>query len=157
MLRKKHIYTLFAAGFLAFCAAPAALAAPQGSSAAGLLRAVNTTRASFGLRPLTLDVRLGRAARSHTAEMLRGNSFSHGDFHGRMVTFGVRGSFAGENLAWGSGTFAAAGTIVKEWLASPGHRANLLKPGYRRIGLGIGRGTFQGAAGATVVTADFAG
>jgi uncharacterized protein YkwD len=46
---------------------------------------------------------------------------------------------------------------VKMWLASPGHRANLLRPGYDRIGLGLGAGSFHGIAGATVVTADFAG
>jgi uncharacterized protein YkwD len=43
------------------------------------------------------------------------------------------------------------------WLASPGHRANLLKPSYRRIGLGIARGPFQGQPAASVVTADFGG
>jgi uncharacterized protein YkwD len=43
------------------------------------------------------------------------------------------------------------------WLASPGHRANLLKPSYRRIGVGVARGTFQGYAGASIVTADFGG
>ena len=157
MLRKNHIYTLLAVGFLVFAAAPSALAATKASTATSLLRAVNTTRASFGLRPLKLDVRLGRAAQAHTAEMLRGNYFSHGDFHGRMVTFAVQGSVAGENLAWGSGSFSQASTIVKEWLASPEHRANLLRARYTRIGLGIGQGTFQGAGGATVVTADFAG
>jgi uncharacterized protein YkwD len=41
------------------------------------------------------------------------------------------------------------------WLASPGHRANLLRPGFRRLGLGIATGSFPGQAGATVVTADF--
>jgi uncharacterized protein YkwD len=89
--------------------------------------------------------------------MLRQNYFSHGDFHGRMVAFGVRGGVAGENLAWGSGSYAEAKTIVAEWLASPGHRANLLRPGYTRIGIGLARGTFQGSGAATVVTADFAG
>jgi uncharacterized protein YkwD len=104
-----------------------------------------------------LDRTLARAARSHSLEMLRGDYFSHGDFHGRMVAFHVSGTFAGENLAWGTGAYGEAGTVVKEWLASPAHRANLLRPGYRRIGIGLARGTFQGSGGATVVTADFAG
>ena len=47
--------------------------------------------------------------------------------------------------------------IVSGWLASPGHRANLLRPGLNRIGLGALEGNFLGYAGATVVTADFAG
>jgi uncharacterized protein YkwD len=143
--------------------APAALAGPAAGTvrtagtAAGLLQAVNATRASHGLRRLRLDAALGRAARSHSADMLRRNVFAHGDFHGRMVAFRIRGGVAGENLAWGSGSYAQKKTIVAEWLASPEHRANLLRPGFTRIGIGVVRGSFQGSAAATVVTADFAG
>jgi uncharacterized protein YkwD len=43
------------------------------------------------------------------------------------------------------------------WLASPPHRANLLRPGFRTVGVGVARGTFQGYAGALLVTTDFAG
>jgi len=43
------------------------------------------------------------------------------------------------------------------WMASPEHRANLLRPGYRTVGVGATRGTFQGYAHALVVTTDFAG
>jgi uncharacterized protein YkwD len=154
VLRKNNIYVLLAAICLVFAAAPSALAARQTTAQAGLLRAVNATRAAYHLRPLRLDPALTRAARAHTAEMLRGNFFSHGDFYGRMVSFHLRGSL-GENLAWGSGPYAQARSIVNMWLASPPHRANLLRPGYRRIGLGVAQGTFQGSPGATVVTADF--
>jgi uncharacterized protein YkwD len=42
-------------------------------------------------------------------------------------------------------------------MRSPGHRANLLRPGWTRVGIGARVGTFQGYRGATVVTADFAG
>jgi len=42
-------------------------------------------------------------------------------------------------------------------MASAGHRANLLRPGWTRIGIGSRLGTFHGYTGATVVTADFAG
>lgn len=154
MLRKTHICAWFAAGIAAFLAAPSALAAP--ASPAGLLRAVNAARAAHHVQPLRLDPALTRAARAHTAEMLRGNVFSHGDFYGRMTSFHLSGSL-GENLAWGSGGYGTAASIVRMWLASPEHRANLLRPGYRRLGLGIAHGSFQGAAGATVVTADFGG
>ena len=148
---------LFAACLLAFLAAPAVLASERGSAEAGFLRAVNATRASFGLRPVQLDRTLSSAARSHSVEMLHGNYFSHGDFNGRMLAFHVRGSVVGENLAWGTGSYSGAGTIVREWLASPGHRANLLGASYRRIGIGLAHGAFQGSGGAIIVTADFAG
>jgi len=155
--RTNHIFVLFAAIFVLF-AAPAALAA-KGSSSSELnvLAAVNSTRAAYGLQPLRLDSTLRNAARSHSTDMLRRNYFAHGDFAARMAAFHIHGPAAGENLAWGTGPFGRAGTIVREWLASPEHRANLLRPGYARIGIGLVRGSFLGTGGATVVTADFAG
>jgi uncharacterized protein YkwD len=122
-----------------------------------LLREMNHARAVYHLAPLRSDATLQRAARSHSADMLRRSYFAHGDFALRMHRFHVAGSFAGENLAWGTGTRAAAKTIVAEWLASPEHRANLLRPGFRRVGLATLAGSFSGHAGAVVVTADFAG
>ena len=47
--------------------------------------------------------------------------------------------------------------IVRMWLASPSHRANLLRRGFRRIGLAAAIGAFNGHDGAVVVTADFQG
>jgi uncharacterized protein YkwD len=137
--------------------APGAVAAPASSSEAGVLAAVNAARTAHGLGPLRLDLTLRSAARSHSADMLRRNYFAHGAFATRMAAFHVQGRQAGENLAWGSGPYGRAGAMIREWLASPEHRANLLSPVYSRIGIGLVRGSFQGTAGATVVTADFAG
>jgi uncharacterized protein YkwD len=148
---------VFAASFLLF-AAPASLAATAGkSSESSLLGAMNAARAAHGLGALHFDPALERAAHAHSADMLRHNYFAHGAFGARMLAFHVQGPTAGENLAWGTGAYGRAGTIVQEWLASPEHRANLLRPGYTRVGLGIVQGRFQGAGGATLVTADFAG
>jgi uncharacterized protein YkwD len=157
MLILKKVFVLFVAGFAVLGGAGAAQAASLNHTEANLLRAVNATRASFGLRPVRLDATLERAARAHTGEMLRSGAFSHGDFRSRIIAFGARGPVLGENLAWGVGSYASATTIVREWLASPEHRANLLRPGYRRIGIGAARGRFQGSFGATVVTTDFGG
>jgi uncharacterized protein YkwD len=154
---KKHILIVFAVVFSVFVLAPAAGAGTKSSVVTSLLQAVNQTRAAHGLKPLRLDGTLVRAARSHSAEMLRDNVFQHGDFHGRMVAFHVRGPVAGENLAWGNGMYAQPAEIIAEWLASPEHRANLLRPGWTRIGIGLARGTFLGNADATIVTTDFAG
>jgi uncharacterized protein YkwD len=157
VLRKKYVSAAFAGALLLFAASHAALASPQTSSrATNLLHAVNATRAAHDLGPLHFDAALARAARAHTSEMLRENVFTHGNFYGRMVSFHLTGSL-GENLAWGSGSLGEAWSIVRMWLASPPHRANLLRPSYRRLGLGVATGTFQGNAGATVVTADFGG
>jgi uncharacterized protein YkwD len=139
----------------------ATTAAPQATkltqSERSLLAAVNGVRASHGLRPLAVDPALVRAARAYSATMLRTGRFEHGALGARLARHGVRGPAYGENLAWAVGVSAAARRIVSSWMASPGHRANLLRPGWRRIGLGALKGTFQGYRGATVVTADFAG
>jgi uncharacterized protein YkwD len=157
MTRKTQILIAFAAGFSALLTASGALAQSRTSSENGLLHAVNATRTAHGLRPLSLDAALTRAAHAHSVEMLRGGYFAHGNLQGRMVAFHVRGPFIGENLAWGNGTLASPSTVISEWLASPEHRANLLRPGFTRIGIGTTQGSFLGAGGATVMTADFAG
>jgi uncharacterized protein YkwD len=154
VLRKNHLLVLFAAGSLAFAAAPSALAAGHSSAQGSLLQAINSARTAHGLQPLHFDAALRQAAAAHTAEMLQGNTFSHGDFAGRMATFHLDGRL-GENLAWGTGSAGSARSIVRMWLASPSHRAILLRSGFHRVGLGLAQGSFQGYGGATVVTADF--
>jgi uncharacterized protein YkwD len=81
----------------------------------------------------------------------------HGAFAARLASFGARGPAYGENLAWATGSSARPGVILRAWLASPGHRANVLRPGWQRLGIGAAVGEFAGYSGATVVTADFAG
>lgn len=122
-----------------------------------LLAAVNDVRGAHNLRPLQVDKTLVRAARDYSATLIRRDVFTHGSLGPRLSRYGVRGPTYGENLAWGKGGAATARGIVRGWMASPGHRANLLRPGWTRIGIGSRTGTFQGYGGATVVTADFAG
>ena len=133
-----------------------AQAAPTSSELA-LLRAMNEARQAHGLRPLRIDRRLQRVARAHSGAMLRTGSLSHGAFSARIRATGVRAVRIGENLAWAAGALSQARQIVSLWLNSPEHRANLLRPGYRTVGVGARKGTFAGVAGALVVTTDFAG
>ena len=118
---------------------------------------MNDVRAEHNLRPLRVDPHLVEAARAHSTTLLRTNVFEHGSFAERIALHGGRGPAFGENLAWGTGRLASARSIVGAWMASPGHRANLLRPGWNRIGVGALSGRFLGHRGATVVTADFAG
>lgn len=136
---------------------PAGAPARPSAGEASVIQVVNTVRAQHGLRRLSLDLRLERAARGHSRAMLRTGSFAHGDVRRRLAAVGVRGSLYGENLAWGVGSSASAAAVVQMWMNSPPHRANLLRPGFRRIGVGRAVGTFAGHAGAAVVTANFAG
>jgi uncharacterized protein YkwD len=89
--------------------------------------------------------------------MLRENIFTHGAFVERLARSGARGPAFGENLAWVAGRRAGARNIVRMWLASPGHRATLLRPGWTRVGIGARVGHFLGLPDTTVVTANFAG
>jgi uncharacterized protein YkwD len=121
-----------------------------------LLQAINQTRAAHGAPPLRMGVRLRRAARAHSRAMARSGAFTHGDWYQRLRRHGVRGRMLGENIAWGVGASGTAAAIVGMWMASPPHRETLLRPGFRRVGVGIALGTMDGFAGASVATADFA-
>jgi len=149
----RTIFALAALVLVLPAAAPAGITRSESS----LLHEINRARAAHSLQPLTFDPHLERAAQAHTSDMLQTNVFAHGAFASRLLQFDVAARVAGENLAWGSGTRRSAHSIVAAWLASPEHRANLLGPSFRRVGIGTLVGAFQGSAHARVVTADFAG
>jgi uncharacterized protein YkwD len=126
-------------------------------SESALLTVMNQVRIAHGLRPLRADARLEGTARNHSRRMLRTGTFAHGAFTARIRRAGVHAPRVGENLAWSSGSLARARTIVELWLASPSHRANLLRPGYRTVGVGAVSGCFNGRRHTLMVTTDFAG
>lgn len=134
--------------------APAASAAPVVSAKPTLERNVvariNAVRRSHGLRPLRLVPRLTDAADRHAASMGRSSYFRHDLFtparardwtpFGAWIRWfwpgpGYGSWSAGENLAWGAPDITA-GQTVRRWMRSPGHRANILNPRWRNIGLG---------------------
>jgi uncharacterized protein YkwD len=118
---------------------------------------VNFARRADGHR--ALQVRSGRlmnAADRKAGDILRCGDFSH-TACGRALTFHMRatayatGCFgAGENIAWGSGRLGTVRAIMRGWLHSPGHRANLLNPRFRDHGVGLRTGTMSGVRGAAV-------
>ena len=140
----------------ALASATTALAQPTPAEAA-LISAINAERTPRGLVPLRVDLRLERAARAKSSEMLRTGTFAHGDLRGRLARYRVSGRTYGENLAWATGSRATATRIVRMWMESPGHRANILRAAFTLIGLGRRVGLFAGYVSAAVVTADFAG
>jgi hypothetical protein len=99
-----------------------------------VLDLVNAERAKNGAAPLTLDRGLMEAAMQRAAEAAL--SFSHTRPDGRtcFTAFPEQaGSTQGENLAWGQKT---AATVVKVWMDSPGHRANIVNPSFTALGVG---------------------
>jgi uncharacterized protein YkwD len=155
MLIKKKVLVTFLASFALLGSAGAAQARTLTSPEASLLQSINAVRAGHGLAPVRLDLRLLGAARAHSADMMRRQYFAHGSVARRVLSRGARGPVFGEDLAWS--TNISVDWIVNAWLNSPAHRAVLLRPGFRRVGIGYSFGTFIGHGGAGVVTADFAG
>lgn len=106
------------------------------SAAQAVLSQVNAARAQNGLRALTLDANMNRAAAVRAAELAQ--SFSHTRPNGsRGMTAlneaGVSYRAAGENIASGQQTAQA---VVSAWMNSSGHRANILSASFGRMGVG---------------------
>ncbi len=120
------------------------------------LALVNEARAAEGLRPLRYDRRLRLAALSHTRDMLRRRYFAHGATVERLSRY-IDGGVIGESLAWGSGTFSSPAETVRRWLESPPHRAILLDPDFKYLGIGSRGGPFKGERWARVYTANLLG
>ena len=151
---------------LCCCAAMAAQPADLQAKGAGLNRAerkvvqlVNGIRARHGLRRLRTSRALTRAAGRHTGDILRSDVFSHSSSDGTPMSARLRGytgaAWVGENLAWVSPRRGVARAVVRMWMASPGHRAVLLVPAARRIGVGKRSGRL-GSVKCAVFTADLA-
>jgi uncharacterized protein YkwD len=152
---KRQVYAVVLVVFALLVSVSAAQARGLTGSEASLLNTMNAVRQAHRLPVLRVDFHLVRAARGHSADMMRRQYFAHGSVAGRAVAAGARGPLFGEDLAWATGI--TANWVVEHWLASPSHRAILLRPGFRRVGIGYAFGTFIGRGGAGVVTADFAG
>jgi uncharacterized protein YkwD len=117
---------------------------------------LNKERAKHHLRSLRENHRLDVASARHSRAMVRNHYFDHGDFAGRIHNAGYSGRSLGENIAWGSLQYSTPASIVKMWMHSPGLRANILRAGFRDIGIGIARGAPQaGVHGAATYTTDF--
>jgi uncharacterized protein YkwD len=54
---------------------------------------------------------------------------------------GARSWLVGENLVWGSGELSTPANLVRAWMESPAHRANMLRGRFKEIGIGVQRGT----------------
>jgi uncharacterized protein YkwD len=120
----------------------------------------NYARAINGLAPLKLNNQLGRAASQKSIDILGCSEFSHYacghnfDFWDRKFGY-LKGCWkVGENIAWGTGTFATVRSIVTRWLESTEHHENILGP-YKEVGIGVRDGELEGFEGAAVWTQSF--
>jgi uncharacterized protein YkwD len=118
---------------------------------AEVLRLVNAERSKVGCAALVPDGPLADLARAFSADMAARGFFDHTDPDGRdpwdrAAAAGITNLLA-ENIARGQQTPAA---VMKAWMKSTGHRANILNCGYRTLGVGA-----HFAAGGPWWTQDF--
>jgi len=129
---------------------------------------INRERARNGEAPLRPDGQLRDSAQHHSDDMLAREYFDHDSPTGETLLDRLRatgyiynsriGYVVGENIAWGTLGLSTPKAIVEAWMASPGHRANILDASFRDTGIGIvpsvPRSLGEGQAGA-MYTQDF--
>lgn len=103
-----------------------------------VLTLTNQERSKGGLKPLATDALLMDSARAKSADMSKNNYFSHtsptlGSPFDQMKAKGIQYKAAAENIAMGQKT---AAEVVKGWMESPGHRANIMNGNFTHIGIG---------------------
>lgn len=133
-----------------------------GQSALTLLSAVvpgdvialtNVERQNVGDGSLAENALLDAAAQAKADDMAAKGYFSHVGPDGKepwawVIGAGYSYSYAGENLAV---RFDNSSDVVNAWMASPTHKANIVKPQYTEIGVGVADGTYEGAPATFVV------
>jgi uncharacterized protein YkwD len=118
-------------------AAEPAMAAPD--AARRVAELVNQHRAQVGCPPLAWDDGAARVALAHSDDMRRRNFFSHTSPEGkspfdRLDAAGIAWSTAAENIAQDP---RGPDAVVRGWLASAGHRANIENCRLTRHGVGV--------------------
>lgn len=108
-----------------------------------VLKLVNVEREKAGFKPVTILDELEKAADLRALEI--NINFSHTRPGGEswntvFAKFDLKYTFAGENLAKG---FKTPEAVMKAWMNSPGHKANILNPKFANIGIGY----FKDASG----------
>jgi len=106
----------------------------------------NQIRAERGLPTLRTNKRLRKAAVGHSRDMVANDYFEHTTPSGATMVDRIlrahyvradRGWSLGENLAWGTGSYATPRGAVDAWMNSEGHRENILRRAYREVGIGV--------------------
>ena len=120
---------------VALPAAPAT-ASPEGE----MFKKINKIRRAHGLNRLHPSLRLFYSSRRYARRMIRSDYFGHQ----ARIPVSRRFRMAGETLAWHSGWRLSPRSTVRQWMASPPHRAILLSSSFTRLGVGRARGNYAG-------------
>lgn len=119
----------------------------------------NYARAKAGRAGFRRSSMLQTSSDAKTVDMMRCKVLSHvacgrdALYHIKRVGYTNCGSWrAGENIAWGSGSYGSVRSIMTRWVNSSGHRTNILNSGFKDIGFGVRKGSFSGYSNAQVWT-----
>jgi uncharacterized YkwD family protein len=110
--------------------------------ASQVINLVNQERAKAGLQALSSDSALTGMALEKAKDMYNSNYFDHnspkyGSPFNMMNSFGIRYSYAGENIAKGQ---RSPQEVMNSWMNSAGHRQNILNPNFTKIGVAFFNG-----------------
>lgn len=105
-----------------------------------VVRLTNEQRRAAGLEPLAISPKLNQAAAAHSRHMAGLGKLAH-ELSGTTPAERVRGAgyeyrLVGENVAWNQ---PDAEAVVKAWMGSDYHRANILRPEFTEIGVAVAR------------------
>lgn len=106
-----------------------------------LAQQTNQARSASGQAPLSVDMRLNKAAQRHACDLARRQTVSHRDRLGRrsmarVKRAGFRACFSAENVAMGTNN---PRYTVGAWQGSPGHARNQQDPRARAMGFGVAK------------------
>ncbi|WP_077247251.1 S-layer homology domain-containing protein [Pseudobacillus wudalianchiensis] len=107
-----------------------------------ILSLVNQERSKAGVKPLKYADDVAKVAQLKSEDMAKKNYFDHtsptyGSPFDMMDRYGIGFTYAGENIAAG---YSTAEAVMRGWMNSPGHRANILSANYAEMGIGIAEG-----------------
>ncbi len=141
---------LYVAGFLASQSARDLLSAVVPGEVIAL---TNTERSKIGDSALQENAQLDAAAQAKANDMAAKGYFSHVGPDGKEPWSWISESgyvyrYAGENLAV---RFDNSSDVVNAWMASPTHKANIVKAQYTQIGLAVAQGTYEGSPATFIV------
>jgi uncharacterized protein YkwD len=141
-MKLRLVILMLIAAFVVPVSHAAVSAAPrQGAvnpTARRIIELINRNRAAAGLAPVSAQGTLMAEAQRFSGVQAQLGRVSHRGVDGstagqRLTRAGYRWSFWGENLAAGQET---ADQVVGAWMASPGHRANIMNAKGVHIGIG---------------------
>ena len=111
---------------------------------AAMLNLINEEREKVGVDPLEIYSPINYTAQEKAEDLHETGVFDHysdnlGMFYDQYEKAGITYSGGGENIACG---YSDVKAVMKGWMQSPGHKANILKEKWTHVGIGYYKGNW---------------